>query len=121
MDLNARDLYFIGDEVVSLVNLLSNRYGIPVIAGSDTHHYLQLGSVANKFHSTCDTIDELKSLISSQCYSIVIDKNLKVNVAKAREMKKALVSRWLYDGSRQCHSSLFVIRGLRSALAGVYC
>lgn len=92
LDLNARDLYLIGEEVVSLVNLLSERYGIPVIAGSDTHHYLQLGSVVNKFHSTFDTIDELKSLISSQSYSILIDKDLNMNVAQAREKKKALVA-----------------------------
>jgi hypothetical protein len=95
LDLNARDLYLIGDEVISQVNLLSDQSGVPVIAGSDTHHYLQLGSVVTNFTSSFNTLDELRNLIASRAYSIVIEPGLKENVGRAREMKKALVAKAL--------------------------
>lgn len=40
------------------------------MGGSDTHQFLQFGSVMNTFANICNTVDELKSAIAQGEYDI---------------------------------------------------
>jgi histidinol phosphatase-like PHP family hydrolase len=91
LELNARDLFFLGNGLVNKINDFSRATKLPVIAGSDTHHYYQLGSISNEFHSEIESIKILRQLILSQQYTIHLDENINKRVAKAREAKQAIL------------------------------
>jgi hypothetical protein len=88
--LNARDLYFRGAEIRKLTEVLSLAHQVPVVAGSDSHHYFQLGAVHNHFQRAFDSISDLKLLIAQGAYTIHTDQGLNHKVAAARKAKKRL-------------------------------
>ncbi|MBK9053225.1 MAG: hypothetical protein IPL78_20670 [Chloroflexi bacterium] len=60
------------------------------MAGSDTHHYEQLGSVYNQFRQLFSTIPQLKALISTGAYTVCVNDNLPAMVGLARQEKLRL-------------------------------
>lgn len=89
-DLNAKDLYRYGNEMRPKVEEFAKEIGIPVVAGSDSHHPLQYGSVINRFNETCETIYDLKNNIQSGTYQIEINPCLPTKVKAAKSVKKVL-------------------------------
>lgn len=97
IDLNARDLFSSGEALEVLTEMFGTQYQIPVVAGSDTHHYLQLGVVYNQFENECTTIAELKRAIAARAYTIYIDPDLSRKVAMARAAKQAIKAEKLQE------------------------
>jgi predicted metal-dependent phosphoesterase TrpH len=89
-DLNARDLYKYGPGARAQVEDFATDYGIPVVAGSDTHHYFQLGTVWNEFTESIETVEGLKRAIAAGDFAIGIDPDLKLDIARARATKQAI-------------------------------
>ena len=90
VDLNATDLFNFGAEMRIQVEEFAAAYHLPVLAGSDTHHFEQLGSVYNQFRQPFSTIPELKALISTGAYTVCVNDNLPAMVGLARQEKLRL-------------------------------
>ncbi len=88
-DLNGKDLYTYGLEVEERVHAFANEYQIPVVGGSDTHQYLQYGSIINVFPE-CNSIDELREAIRKGNYEMKISPCLKTKVKAANLVKRTL-------------------------------
>lgn len=88
-DLNGKDLYTYGLEMEERVHALANDCQIPVVGGSDTHQYLQYGSIINEFPE-CNSIDELKQVIREGNYEIKISPCLETKVKAANLVKRTL-------------------------------
>lgn len=89
-DLNATDIYRQGIDIREEVEGLAKELNLPVVAGSDTHHHLQYGSVFNLFSESLSTASELKSAIVEGDYEIKISSCLHEKVKGARLVKKVL-------------------------------
>lgn len=90
-DLNGKDLFEYGiKEMTAKVMNLGERYDIPVITGSDSHQYLQLGSLMTIFDKECETISEIKNEIKAGRYEIFISPCLNIKVKAARIIKNFL-------------------------------
>lgn len=91
LDLNGKDLYKQGVEACrGKVEKLAAELGLPVTAGSDTHHYLQYGSVWNELERECRTIGELKRMLAERRYAVKISPCLDSKVKAATLAKKLL-------------------------------
>lgn len=88
IEFNAKDLYNKGIEVMKdRVKKLSNKLNIPIVCGSDTHHFIQVSSVKNVFYKDCATIKEIKEQIELQYYNVEISQELKVRVKSSMIIK----------------------------------
>ncbi|MBL5767884.1 PHP domain-containing protein [Heyndrickxia sporothermodurans] len=91
LDLNGKDLHSLGIEVnQEKVYRFAEELGLPVVGGSDTHQYLQYGSVVNTFDIPCSTISELKKAIENKQYAITISPDLHLRVKSASLTKKLM-------------------------------
>ncbi|MGJ9381912.1 PHP domain-containing protein [Salipaludibacillus sp. CF4.18] len=90
-DLNGKDLYAYGKEPYTskLINF-AEVVGLPIVGGSDTHQYLQYGSVYNDFNEECNTVNELKASISTGNFTVQTSPALDVKVKAATLVKKLL-------------------------------
>lgn len=90
-DLNGKDLYEYGiEEMTNKVKELGKKYKVPIVTGSDTHQYLQIGSVMTIFEKECNTVKEIKNEINSGNYELFISQNLRLKI-KAATMIKSLL------------------------------
>ncbi|WP_088104464.1 PHP domain-containing protein [Halalkalibacter urbisdiaboli] len=90
-DLNGKDQYSQGlKENYQQVMALGERLNIPIIGGSDTHHFLQYGCISNRFARACETIEELRSNIVDRAYEIEQSSCLYTKVKAAKLVKKLL-------------------------------
>ncbi|MRN56755.1 PHP domain-containing protein [Paenibacillus monticola] len=90
-DLNAKDIYMQGTEAYTqLIMPFAEKLDVPVIAGSDSHQCLQYGSVLNRLHDSCSTVEELKQAIRQGSYEIEISPCLETKVKASVMMKKLL-------------------------------
>lgn len=90
-DFNAKDIYSQGEDAYrQLITPFAEKLGIPVIAGSDSHQCLQYGSVVNRLHETCSTVEELKVAIRQRNYEVEISPCLHTKVKASVMMKKLL-------------------------------
>lgn len=94
LDLNGKDLYNMGRKMKDKLMMFSYEKNLPLLAGSDTHHYLQYGSVVNRFAKACETVDELKQVLQSDHYDIQLSPHLEVKVKSASVIKKVLKSQF---------------------------
>ena len=92
LDLNAKDLNHGGEEMYKKVHALAQQVNLPVVGGSDTHHFLQAGSIMNIFEEKCDTLQQIKDCIKEGRYDTVISPDLKRKVSRAEEEKKKLLA-----------------------------
>lgn len=90
IDLNGKDVGEQGKSAQWKVNSLAMRLSVPVIAGSDTHQFLQYGSVYNDFRDECATVGQLRENMRQGAYSIHICGNVELRVRAARILKSAL-------------------------------
>lgn len=94
-DLNGKDLYEYGiEEMTNKVKELGKKYNVSIVTGSDTHQYLQIGSVMTIFEKECNTVKEIKNEIKSGSYELFISQNLRLKI-KAATMIKSLLKKQL--------------------------
>jgi hypothetical protein len=93
VSLNARDVYFYGKKLRVQTRNFALDWDLPLVAGSDTHHYYQLGSVVNVFKRSFSSLPELKKAITKGKYSIKVHRQLRIKVKKARKNKARLKKR----------------------------
>lgn len=67
---------------------LSENIGVPLIAGSDTHHVLHMGTVKNNFYNDHNTIAGIKEAIKNREFETVITKGAKLKAAAGQVAKK---------------------------------
>lgn len=91
LDLNGKDLYTYGSKgYYEKMKRFSHELGLPIVAGSDTHQFLQYGSVYNVLKKECKTVTELKAEIKNGHYQIEISPSLDIKVRSAALVKKLL-------------------------------
>lgn len=90
LDMNGRDLHFLGPEIRRRTEEFAREYGMAVVAGSDSHHYYQLGTVHSDIESSFGSIAQLKALLHSGAYSLHVHKALSDKVVAARKAKALL-------------------------------
>ncbi|TQS71885.1 PHP domain-containing protein [Ornithinibacillus gellani] len=88
-DLNGKDLYSY-EQASYQEQLISfaEKVGLPIVGGSDTHQFLQYGSIMNELSFDCRTVAELKACIFSNDYHIHIADDLPLKVRSATLVKK---------------------------------
>ncbi len=89
IDFNGKDYIYQGDEGKDALLFLSKQLGLPIIAGSDTHCFLQYGCVYNEFPH-CDTIQALMNCINERSFNTVVSEQAGHNVSSASMLKSAL-------------------------------
>ena len=113
LDLNGKDLHSMGIEVnQENVYGFAEKLGLPVVAGSDTHQYLQYGSVVNTLDVNCSTISELKKVIENKAFSITIAPDLHLRVRSASLTKK-LIKELLATKQTDCSEKAFSLDFLK--------
>lgn len=90
LDLNGKDLfsYDMASYQAKLTDV-AHRLNLPIVGGSDTHHFLQYGVIYNTLHDVV-TIEQLKDAVINHQVKVVIDPNLPVRVKGATVAKKYL-------------------------------
>lgn len=89
-DLNGKDTGLQGLDNWKRVDAAAERYNKPVLAGSDTHQYLQYKTVYNDFQQEVNTVSSLKSEIQKGNYTVHVDDFISGKVEAAGLLKKAL-------------------------------
>lgn len=90
-DLNGKDIYSQGLETYqNKINPFAERLGRPVVGGSDTHQFMQYGSVVNHFDVEFSSVQELKELIQRAAYLVEVSPCIETKV-KAANIIKALL------------------------------
>ena len=90
VDLNGKDLFTYGPRMKEQVEDWARALGLPVVAGSDTHHPLQFGCVANRLDDACETVAELAACVREGRYRIEVSACLETKVKAAGLVKKLL-------------------------------
>ncbi|KAB8138913.1 PHP domain-containing protein [Gracilibacillus oryzae] len=96
LDLNGKDLYAKGTAVCQMeLEQLAEKIQLPIVGGSDTHQFLQYGSIVNEFAKDCETVSEIKEEILAGNYTTRIEEQLNLKVKAAtlvkKYMKKSLI------------------------------
>jgi len=104
LDLNGKDLYTYGiTSYEKKLQKFADELRLPIVAGSDTHHFLQYSSVYNEFEKDCATVDELKTQIKDSKYQVKISPCLQTKVKSAALVKKLLKRTLNQDGVMEVH------------------
>ena len=99
LDLNGKDLYtYVVAHYYKKLEMFADELGLPIVAGSDTHQFLQYGCVYNDVSGTCKTVNELKQHIKEGSYQIDISPCLDIKVKSAKLVKKLLKKMLNEDG-----------------------
>lgn len=69
---------------------LSNKLKLPIIAGSDSHNFLQLGSVKNVLLDDCMSFADLYTCLKSNRFVMSVSPHIKLKLASAYVYKKLL-------------------------------
>lgn len=91
IELNAKDLYTNGinsmkDKVFSLAEELN----VPITGGSDSHYFIQIGSIKNNFNVECNFVEEIKEQIRKNNFTVEISDNLGIRVKSSEIIKKLI-------------------------------
>lgn len=91
IEINSKDLYKNGIETMKeKVEKLANKLNLPIVCGSDTHHFMQMASIKNVFNSDCKTVKRIKEEIKIKDYRIELSPDLRVRVKSAIIIKKLI-------------------------------
>ncbi len=94
IEFNARDLYDYGIEtMMEKVKKLGQTIQLPITGGSDSHYFLQIGSIRNRFQKDCSTIAEIKEQIRLNRFSVEQSSELSIRVRASKIIKKMIVNR----------------------------
>ncbi|MEA4848502.1 MAG: PHP domain-containing protein [Clostridiaceae bacterium] len=85
LELNGKD-FKKGDSVIKLADSVD----LSVVAGSDTHHWLQVGCVKNRLAEYCYTVSQLKRCLKEGRYYTVISPWIGLRLTSAGIVKKML-------------------------------
>lgn len=102
IDLNAKDIFKKG-EVITKNELieLSQKIGVNIVTGSDSHTPLQIGSIYTSLEKDCTTIRDLRNEIKAERYSINISDSLSFKVYTSKILKRYLMSMQNYNKNTQ--------------------
>lgn len=90
-DLNGRDLYAQGQHpYIEQLETFASGLDMPIVGGSDTHQYLQYGSIMNETSRECETINALKEMITAGDYRVKVSRELDLKVKSASLVKKLI-------------------------------
>ncbi len=85
LDLNGRET-----RSRAQLEAFARKLGKPIVAGSDSHHPIQFGSVRNKFHRDCRTIDDIRGCILAGDYAIEVSPIIGLKVSAAKMIKRTI-------------------------------
>ncbi|WP_303981699.1 PHP-associated domain-containing protein [Niallia circulans] len=89
LDLNGKDLFSQGQDAYrEKLEHFAEKLGLPIVGGSDTHHFLQYGCIYNEIQNDCDDVKALKASIDMGKYKVHISENLNLKVRAATLTKK---------------------------------
>jgi len=94
IDINGRDLHKYGLSMEKKVQKLANRYNLPTIAGSDTHQPLQFGCVYNELPYSCESVEQIKEIITLRKHQFTIAHDLHTKVESAEAEQKKYKEAW---------------------------
>lgn len=93
IEFNAKDLYKNGiEDMKTKVIQLSKKLDIPITGGSDSHYFLQIGSIKNNFDIDCNTVKEIKEQIKLNNYNVIISQDLSIRVRSSIIIKNLKIS-----------------------------
>lgn len=72
------------------VSKLGELLNLPITGGSDSHYFIQIGSIKNRFNVECNTIHEIKEQIQRNNFTVEISDNLDIRVKSSRIIKKLI-------------------------------
>jgi histidinol phosphatase-like PHP family hydrolase len=98
LDLNGKDIIEGCDTAKSQVCSLASVLGLPVVAGSDTHHPFQYGSICNNFQKECVTVNALGDTLREGSYACRISPHAAFQVKAAGLLKRALKEIYALSG-----------------------
>ncbi len=88
-DLNGKDLHTRGiEENIKDVNAFALSLDKPVVGGSDTHQFMQYGSVYTVLEKPCKNIKELKEVVLNKQFTVEVAEDLHERVSEAVRLKK---------------------------------
>lgn len=91
VEINATDLYKFGiNENTKRIKELGKKLGKSIVAGSDSHHPLQVGSVWTSIDGSYTKVLDIKEKMKLGNLEIGIANNIEEKISKAREIKKSL-------------------------------
>ncbi len=90
IDLNGKDIALNQEKTRKLTYEFSEKLGIPVIAGSDTHQAVQYGCIRTNFDNDFSTFKELKEELEKKRFTIDIHPEAEFKVKTATLLKKCL-------------------------------
>ena len=94
IELNAKDLYKNGIDIMKAKVLqLAKSLNLPVVCGSDTHHFIQMSSVKNIFSKDFKRVQDIKEEIKLRNYEIELSSDLKTRVKSAIIIKKLILNK----------------------------
>jgi len=85
LELNGKDI-----KKSSCVFQLAERLDLPVVAGSDTHLWLQVGCVRNRLDKDCTTVSQIKAALEEGKYDTCITSGINIKLSCAKIAKKIL-------------------------------
>ncbi|MBD8070147.1 PHP-associated domain-containing protein [Bacillus sp. PS06] len=87
-DLNGKDLHTRGiTENIQDVQSLATSLGLPVVGGSDTHHFKQYGAVYTVLENECHNVSELKNTLQKGQFTVTVAEDLHERVSEATRLK----------------------------------
>lgn len=94
VELNSKDIYKFGmNEMKENVSILAKQLKLPIIGGSDTHHFMQISTAKNIFNKNCNTVKEIREEIKKENYKIEFSSDLNVRVKSAIIIKKLICNK----------------------------
>ncbi|MFP4211349.1 MAG: PHP-associated domain-containing protein, partial [Alkalispirochaeta sp.] len=93
IDLNAKDLFLHGIEMIDLVLDTADERGLPVIGGSDAHHPSQIGSVYNECDGSITSYAALRDAIISGSLTPRHSEQLREKVEAAERYKATVLEK----------------------------
>ncbi|WP_338781537.1 PHP-associated domain-containing protein [Metabacillus sp. FJAT-52054] len=87
-ELNAKDAAKQGIGLRPKLERMASVHGKTVTAGSDTHHYSQIGAVYNHFNEPFHTVKQLKEKIANDEFEVRKSPFLPVKIQAAKVLKK---------------------------------
>ena len=100
IDLNAKDIFRKGEiKAKSELIELSQKLGVNIVTGSDSHTPLQIGAIFTTLNKECITVEEIRKVIKSEEYSINISDLLPFKVYSSKVLKRYLMSTGQYNAN----------------------
>jgi len=89
IECNASDLFNNGIEIMKeKVDALALKLNLPVVGGSDSHYFYQLGSIKNVFEEETECIQGIKNMIKEKKFKMEISRNLTTKVKFQKIIKE---------------------------------